>query len=162
MARTYEAIASQTVSGTPSSITFSNIAATWTDLVLIVHATTDTTRALRLQFNSDTGSNYSATFLRGNGSSAISSRESSQTSIRLTEESTPTNTAYTTQVLQVMSYANTSVNKTLLGAGAQSGIGVDRVVGLWRSTAAITSITVLVASGTFAAGTLSLYGIKAA
>jgi len=62
-----------------------------------------------------------------------------------------------------MSYAG-STNKTVLSEAANdkngSGI-VNRLVGLWRNTSAITSITGTTFAGTLT-GTATLYGIKAA
>jgi hypothetical protein len=61
-----------------------------------------------------------------------------------------------------MSYTNTNVYKTVLTAAARAGTGVDRIVGLWRSTSAITSVTLFTPDADMASGTtLSLYGIKA-
>ncbi|NBQ97859.1 MAG: hypothetical protein EBU12_06490, partial [Microbacteriaceae bacterium] len=57
---TYSQIASTTLGSAASSVTFSSIAATYTDLVIVVQAAvTAGSIALRMQFNSDTGTNYS-------------------------------------------------------------------------------------------------------
>jgi hypothetical protein len=63
-----------------------------------------------------------------------------------------------------MSYANTNVFKTALIAGGLGSTEVNRHVGLWRSTSAVTSVGLLLnGSGNFKTGsTFSLYGIKAA
>jgi hypothetical protein len=63
-----------------------------------------------------------------------------------------------------MNYANTTTQKTILNRhGYVLGSNITRyAVGLWRSTAAITSITFTPANG-FEAGTnFTLYGILAA
>ena len=69
-------------------------------------------------------------------------------------------------VVHFMSYANTNVFKTVLGASAtsQEVYGIARTVGLYRSTSAISSFTIAPLLGTnFKSGaTASLYGIKAA
>jgi len=59
---TYEPIATTTVSGSSTStVTFSSISGTYTDLVIIGNLGSQTTNAFPyLQFNGDTGSNYSA------------------------------------------------------------------------------------------------------
>ena len=66
-------------------------------------------------------------------------------------------------MLQVQSYANTNVFKTMLTSMAAAG-QVVRAVSLWRSTSAITTVTLLPNStNKHASGTVaSLYGIKAA
>jgi len=163
MPRTYEPIASTTLGSAAASYTFTSIPGTFTDLV-VVHSGVGTGGfGLRLRFNSDTGSNYSNTQLHGNGTSAGSTRDSNGSSIRLTYDASVQTTDAGTRVAHIMSYANTNVNKTVLTASARAGTGVDRIVGLWRSTAAITSVTVLAANDNMDTGTtLSLYGIKAA
>lgn len=73
MAATYEPIATTTASGSSSSITFSSISSAYTDLVLVANASvTSGSDTAILRFNGDTGSNYSRTFLSGNGSSTFS------------------------------------------------------------------------------------------
>jgi hypothetical protein len=111
-----------------------------------------------IRFNGDTGSNYSRTFVYGDGSSRISGRSTSTTGILL-----PTSTTRYTEIHHIASYANTSVNKTVLYSFSMSSYIVGRMVSLWRSTAAID--TLLIASGdtTFAWGsTFDLYGLRGA
>jgi hypothetical protein len=169
MPRTYEPIASTTLGTASGTISFDSIAATWTDLVLVLNfgvATAGPT--IRLRFNDDTGSNYSYTYLGGNGTSASSSRQSSQTSgsIGLNVAGAATGTENVV-VAHIMSYANTNVFKTVLGAGAAASREADRVVSLWRSTSAITKVTVS-PGGSFptynfnSGATASLFGVKAA
>jgi hypothetical protein len=70
-------------------------------------------------------------------------------------------------VAHIMSYANTNVYKTVLGAGAAASREADRVVSLWRSTSAITKVAVS-PGGSFptynfnSGATASLFGVKAA
>jgi hypothetical protein len=128
--------------------------------VLSVALTNSSNRSLLLRFNGDTGSNYSGTELSGNGTSAASQRFSSDTSIANFWAFGLTSTI-SSGVLQVMSYANTNVNKTMLSASGRADGGVARLVGLWRSTAAIDAIRLFVTGGSMT-GTVSLYGIKAA
>jgi hypothetical protein len=112
-------------------------------------------------FNGDTGSNYSITFLQGDGSSAISGRASNQTTM---------DTAYMPNysdlgvlTYNINNYSNTTTYKTLLSRSNQAGSGVFAYVGLWRSTAAINSITIYGGTNNIVSGsTFTLYGIKAA
>jgi hypothetical protein len=61
-----------------------------------------------------------------------------------------------------MNYANTSTYKTVLTRSNKYD-RVGAIVGLWRSTAAINSITLTAYSNTYAIGsTFTLYGIAAA
>jgi hypothetical protein len=157
---TYEAIATHTTVSAVSDFTFTSIPATYTDLVLVVNGYFSADDNLALQFNSDTGSNYSYTLLYGTGSSAVSSRGSSATSIYL-------GGLYTSSIgngiYNIMNYSNNTTNKTVIGrTNAANGL-VQARTGLWRNTSIISSIKVLAISGTFFTGsTLSLYGIKAA
>ena len=59
---TYEPIATQTLASAAATITFSSIAATYTDLRLIF-AKPIGGSSLLLRFNSDTATNYSWTYL---------------------------------------------------------------------------------------------------
>lgn len=165
MAATYDQIASYTVSTAVDTVTFSALPQTFTDLIVISNFSLSG-ESLYVRFNSDTGSNYSATRIIGNGSSASSSRGSNQTAI-VAWGAVSTNQASgrTTSVGQVLSYANTNVYKTALSEFSHAGQEVNRTVGLWRSTAAITSLSLTStnASWKFSAGdTFSLFGVKAA
>ena len=163
MPATYEPIASTTLGSAAATHTFSSIPGTYTDLVVVHSGVGSGGTGLRLRFNSDTGTNYSNTQLHGNGTTAASTRDSSASSIRMTYDASVQTTDAGARVAHIMSYANTNVNKTVLTASARAGSGVDRIVGLWRSTSAITSVTVFTPDADMATGTtISLYGIKAA
>lgn len=166
MPSTYTPIATTTASGSVSSITFSSIAGTYTDLVLVNSASLASgAENLRIRFNSDTSTNYSFTVLTGTGSAASSTRSSNQTYIAADWNGYLT-TTNNVSIISIQNYTNTTTNKTVISRSNNAGTGVDAIVGLWRSTSAITSITIF-NSGTggvnFAAGsTFTLYGIKAA
>ena len=158
MAKTYEKIATQTLGGTATSVTFSSIASTYTDLVLIFAGKGSTGGNMTLQFNSDTGTNYSSTILYGDATAPGSVRGSNQSSMNIGSVGTD----ISTDILQVMNYANATTNKTVLGRYSRAD-EVGSKVGLWRSTSAITNIVVAISGGNFAIGsTFTIYGIKAA
>jgi len=165
MASTYTPIATTTLGSSQAGVTFSSISG-YTDLKLVINVGTNVNAYPFIQFNSDTGSNYSLTELLGNGSSASSSRGSSLSHIQTFNINTTT--AIDTMVTwDVMNYANTLTYKTVLERASNAGNGTNAIVGLWRNTAAITSIYVgCINSGvarTFNTGsTFTLYGIKAA
>lgn len=161
------AIATTTLGSAASTITFSSISSAYTDLRLVFcgySVNTDTYAQMR--FNSDTGTNYSSTGLRGNGTAASSYQLSSGTFIYLNNGSNGLNRAGNNRpsmlTVDVFSYAG-STNKTSLITTSNDDNGggtVERSVGLWLNTAAITSITLLLDSGNFATGTkATLYGI---
>ena len=162
MAKTYEPIQSTTLGSAAASVTLSSIPGTFTDLVLVMSGYTSINdRAIKAQVNGDTGANYSHTNVLGYSGGAISQRNSSATFWYIANNWV--SSANCTTVAHFMSYANTNVYKTTLSAEASAASVACRVVGLWRSTAAITSITLFPSTGNFVAGsTFSLYGIKTA
>jgi hypothetical protein len=166
---TYTPIYATTIGSNTSSITLSNIPTTFTDLVLVISviSTSNVGNYIHLQYNGDTGSNYSTTILSGTGSSAVSQRFNNRTNFNIDYYATP-NTTVGTRIVQIQNYSNTTTYKTgLLRADRATGTdnvgGTDATVGLWRSTAPITSIKITHDTAQFASGsTITLYGIKAA
>lgn len=161
MAATYEPIATGDLAG-QTSVTFNSLG-DYTDLYLVgANLTRGTANSTFLRFNSDTGNNYSWTQLVGNGSTATSSRASNQTSSLVANGTTGLSSTNPTMFnLQIFNYKNTNTYKTYLSRDTDSAGATEAIVGLWRSTSAITSITILT-GGNFTTGSLSLYGIKAA
>lgn len=164
MAVTYSQIATQTLGSSASTVTFSSISGTYTDLVLISSAQgTVSGNALTMQFNSDTGTNYSTTILRGNGTTASSTRQTSVTNMIINNLAELPTASFGAYITNFMNYSNSTTYKTVLSRANNASTGVDAIVGLWRSTSAITSIVIGITGGNIASGsTFSLYGIKAA
>jgi hypothetical protein len=160
---TYTQIASTTLGSAASSVTFSSIPSTYTDLVIVSAPLATTAEEFVMQFNGDTGTNYSSTFLYGDGTAAGSVRVTNQTYAYLNYYGS-VSTTQNTQIFSIMNYANTTTFKTVIGRASRANSGVDAVVALWRSTAAINSIAIKLKNGNnFLAGsTFNLYGIAAA
>jgi len=161
MAATYTPIASITLGATASSVTFSSIPSTYTDLVLVA-STTNTSAAGNnlMRLNSDTGSNYSRTRLTGNGTSATTGRGTSETTLYFGDTGNPSN--FSTTIYHLMNYANTTTNKTILARSGAGDVQVHLVTGLWRNTAAINTILLYPESNNYSSGsTFNLYGILA-
>jgi len=159
---TYTPIATTTLSSAAASYTFSSIPSTYTDLVLISAPIYTATTAARYTINADTGANYSATYVAGNGTTAASTRVTSNTDIIL-DYYNHTSTATPNQITHFFNYSNTTTYKTFLSRSNDAAAGTDAAVGLWRSTSAITSIKLAVSTGNFNIGsTFTLYGIQAA
>jgi hypothetical protein len=169
MPSTYEKIATTTLGSAAASYTFSSIAGTYTDIVAVFAGTMTAADYVQFQVGNgsvDTGSNYSNTALKGNGSTASSSRSSNSTNIFTPE---PMNTNQGNLIINFQNYANTTTYKTtvmrtnvpLTDVGAVGS--TSATVGLWRSTSAINTIKFYTFAGqTFATGsTFTLYGIKA-
>jgi hypothetical protein len=169
---TYEAIATQTLSSTSQSITFSSIPSTYTDLVFLTSIRFNINTSPFLRLNSDSGTNYSQTLIYGFGSTANSGRETSQTYYYPNDYGYSTVTANTFgfNQLNFMNYSNTTTYKNILerasttDTAASASNGATASVGLWRSTNAINSINLFVGGSTYfqIGSTFSLYGIKAA
>ena len=162
MPATYEPIATTTLSSAASSITFSSIPSTYTDLRVVLNVS-GSGIAVLLTLNNDTASNYSYTALAGTGSAASSYRGTSQSSIDPRYNAISTWNFFTADIF---SYAG-STFKTLLTTGSQDANGsgsVNSQVQLWRSTSAINRLDIGTGgTGNMAIGTTAtLYGIKAA
>lgn len=179
-AQTYEPIATHTVTGgTATSYTFTSIPTTYTDLILIAsfagnYPSNDRSQ-LGIQVGNgsvDTGSNYSLTSMTGNGTTATSSRDTSQNQFSLaTFPLGPSSSLQKNDlIVHFQNYSNTTTNKTILGRATQMNSSNNTPstvaeVGLWRSTSAINTIKIKDYSDLyyFYAGSIfTLYGIKAA
>ena len=170
MPSTYELIKGETLASSAASYTFTAIPSTFTDLVVRVSARTDTAAAIescQVQFNSDTATNYSYVLITGNGSSASSNIYSSQNYVGSipADAATATSDTFASWEMYVPSYL-ASQNKPLSIIGMQennqTGAFIRPTAGLWRNTAAITSITFAgVSGGNFVSGSsFYLYGIS--
>jgi hypothetical protein len=165
---TYVPIATQTASGSVSSLTFSSIPQTYTDLILVLGSLDmGAGSAPWLQFNGDTGTNYSTTYLEGTGASATSNRRTSFSRILAGYNVTSNGSGQTENLIwNIQNYSNSATYKTVIGrwnSPVASYPGTNANVGLWRNTAAITSLTVSNDGGNFTAGSqFTLYGIASA
>lgn len=168
MATTYEPIASTTISGTgTATITFSSIPQTYTDLELVIQVreNSGSDGNTFIQFNSDSGTNYSLTQLYGSGSAGGSNRASSQTKTGFYGNASQVDpsTTYGFSKAYIFNYSNSTTYKSIYSQGNYTAIEVVARTHLWRSTAAITRIDLTLASGNYANGSVvTLYGIAAA
>ena len=164
MATTYEAIQTTTLGSSAATITFSSIPATYTDLRLVIVCTANSgSIAPKIRMNSLSTGIYSGTTLTGNGSSASTGQYTSDDKwgVGTLVASTPT-----LITVDIFSYTGSTFKTNLTSVSKdQNGSGVVLPsVNLCRSTAAITSLTILESIGNdYAAGTTAtLYGILAA
>jgi hypothetical protein len=163
MPATYEPIATTTLGSAAATITFSTIPATYTDLRVAFVFSGNAAVNPRFRFNSDTASNYSQTAMMGDGSSAQSTRGTSQTLIYTTIYNGLASGVPGFCTIDIFSYAGSTFKTCLLtGSTDSNGSGqVERDVALWRSTSAITQIDLISGSSNFNIGTTAtLYGIK--
>lgn len=166
MPTTYEPIATTTLSSAASTITFSSIAGTYTDLRVVLVANSTTAGASPYyRFNNISTSTYSTTYVSGNGAAASSARTTSQTYVMAGNTVSTSTTIPVFVTFDVFSYAGSTYKTSLYTTSNDlNGSGVvERGVGLWQGTNAITRIDVALSGSTMAAGTTAtLYGIKAA
>lgn len=161
---TYTPIATTTLGSATNSITFSSIPSTYTDLVLVFNGSMASAADLLMQFNSDTATNYSDTILQGNGTSATSSRDTSQTSMTLGITGTGKTNIFTS-IANIQNYSNTTTYKTVLVRVSEASTLTGAVVNLWRKTPEAINTIKVYGNGSvnISAGSIAtLYGIKAA
>ena len=165
MATTYTIISSQTLASSATSVTFSAIPSTYTDLCLKASVRTDVTYqdTLAITFNS-VGTGYSFTRLLGTGS-AVSSGRSATNQIDYVNNNGQTANTFGNAEIYIPSYG-ASQNKPISGFSVSennaTAADISAYASLWSNTAAITSIVLTSINGAnFMAGsTFYLYGIK--
>lgn len=117
-----------------------------------------------MQFNSDTGSNYSWHVLYGTGASALAAGGGSNSFMYASNIASATSN-FTGGVIDILDYASTSKYKTMRTLGGYDANGSGEIAlfsGLWQSTSALTSIKLYPnSSGTYSQYShFALYGIK--
>lgn len=167
---TYTKIASQTLGSAASSVTFSSIPATYTDLVVVVNAATAVNTPLYMKPNSNSSSVYSTTWMIGNGSSASSGRYNQAAlggaGVLIDNygggQGFPSDFSGMVKY-DIMNYSNSTTFKTILARAGTATNWTVLSVNLFASTTAISSLYLYPYTGNFASGsTFNLYGIAAA
>ena len=182
----YESIATVNISTNTDTITFSSIPSTYTHLQLraITRSTYNSTNIgasqYKIQFNSDTGANYSYHILTGNGSGGSGASSAAFTSRNQIPGNQPwsnpgsfgAGTVLSPVIIDILDYRNTNKNKTIkMYEGFEANSTSNNqfftlLSGAWYSTSAITSITLDATAGAFSDGPFgantqwALYGIK--
>ena len=170
MATTYTLINSTTVgSGGVSSVTFSSIPNTYTDLVVKVSVRSSSSGqgyGLYCRFNNDSSGNYSWIWLRGVGSSAGSGGNTGSSLILtgLLDTNGDTSNTFSSHEIYIPNYTSSNYKSTTSDNVTENNgttAFAYMVAGLWSATAAITSITLSPASDNFVQySTFYLYGIS--
>jgi len=169
-ASSFESIATVSLTSSASGVDFTSIPSTYQHLQLRISAKTDRASDNNgygsYRFNSDTGSNYSWHQLYGDGSGAGGGSGSNSTSLPLNAFGGSSNGSFGAAVIDILDYANTNKYKTTInlnGLDYNGGGEINLIPGLWRSTSAISSITIVrgFAVNNWVAGSVfALYGIK--
>ena len=163
----YDSIATTTLTTNTASITFSSIPATYTHLQIRLTNLATVADNILVQYNSDTASNYGFHWLYGNGSSASAYASSSASNMALGYTASTTASYTGAAIIDILDYANTSKNTTARSLNGSDDNSTGGYIlfssGLWRNTAAITSVLIYPQSGNFKQYTsAALYGIKGA
>jgi len=167
----FESIATVTATISVANIEFTSIPATYTHLQIrgigrCAYANAGAS-TVSLKFNSDGATNYSSHTLSGNGSTASSGATSTTATPTSLATLNNSNTAsvFSVAVIDILDYANTNKYKTVrcLNGYDANGSGLARLESTnWRSTNAITTVTITANDGNWVQySSFALYGVKA-
>jgi hypothetical protein len=173
MANTFVKIASVTVgAGGASTIDFTSIPSTYTDLCILLSLRNNRTGFDRstttMRLNADTGSNYSTRTVYAADGSVGSDSTSSGTYGTVGNSNSANNNAntFTPFTIYIPNYAGSTAKSFSVEYAQESTTStwvIQMIAGLWNQTSASTSITLgdLQVSSSFVQySTATLYGIK--
>lgn len=164
----YELIGTIRITGTQSSVTFAGIPSSqYKHLQLRIvsrggRAGTDDD--FFMQFNGDTGSNYSRHHVSAfNVSTPVGYSTASSSSLYIgspTGNSSATN-VFGAQIVDILDAFSTTKNKSIRSLAGSTAINYTQIIGgAWYSTSAITSLTIFPYTTIFPGSRFSLYGIR--
>jgi hypothetical protein len=166
----FESIAGTVIvgAGGQPTVVFSNIPQNYKHLqIRIMSKSISTNDALDMQFNSDTGNNYSYHDLFGDGSSTGASASAPRTTMPIAGLGAPsTNTnMFGAAIVDILDYADTNKYKTVrsLSGVDLNGSGVVVLTSNnWRSTSAVSTISLFLrtVAGFGQYSSFALYGIR--
>lgn len=168
-------IATITATGSSGSMAFGSITNRYQDLVLVLSGRStnvSTYAGASVYFNNTGATGWSNTYLYGNGATASSTRSltSSPTyGLQLNPAwgvaaASATAGVFSSVVINILNYANTSTYKTAFARNATdlNGSGITTlIVGNWANTSAIDAIEIQTQGNWVAGSTFTLYGVKA-
>jgi hypothetical protein len=165
---TYTPLATVTLGSSASSVTFSNIPATYRDLIFVVNGSSSANSYVSARFNSDSGTNYG--YVAMIGANTVYSNSATHDQLYLSDNAQKANALYQIQ-LSVMDYSATDKHKTALtrtssqtaiASGPVETSAVYASAHRWANTSVITSVIFNNLSGNFNAGsTFNLFGVIA-
>jgi hypothetical protein len=162
---TYTKIASNTVgAGGVSSVTFSSIPATYTDLVVKLSVRTNaagTYDQLNWSFNGTT-TGYTNRILQGDGTSAASYNAATR-ELGIINGNTATASTFSSTDFYMPNYTSSSFKSYSIDSVTEHNATTaysQLDAGLWSNTAAVTSIAINAGSTFLQYSTFTLYGIS--
>lgn len=160
---TYEPIESKTLATAAAAVTFTNIPAIYTDLVLVCNILTGTGDYLRLRVGNgsiDTGNNYGSNHFVAGPSGPGSYGYANAPWNYIFVEGVTSATNPTSSVTNIMNYANTTMFKTMVTRSGIINTVSETSIGMWRNTGAINQIRIFADTTNMSVGsTFTLYGI---
>jgi hypothetical protein len=160
---TYIPLATQTLTSTASTVTFSSIPATYRDLVLVMNLFTTADTVIAVRLNGDSGNNYSWVWMSGlnNNTAASGSNGGTSADLQWTLQN-PLGANPKLITYNLMDYTATDKHKTSITRISDTGsASATAYASRWANTAAVNSITITrTAGGNYNTGsTFGLYGI---
>jgi hypothetical protein len=165
---TYDLLYSNVLTGNTTNVSISGFSSAYSDLILVLDGVAATGGGSsdfypRLQFNSDTGSNYAWQSLQGNGTTASANSGLNETGLQIANGAffTTGTTGRGQYIAQIFQYANSTIKKSVLSRAIRANLATEILSSNWNNLAAITSILLYSSNGTqMASGTtIYLYGI---
>lgn len=146
--------------GSSGTITFSSIPAGYKHLQLRYVALSGQANWCYILLNGDSGANYASHYLQGNGSSvssgSLAPSQSNMGFMALAGNSTPG-----MGIIDFLDVSSSTKNKTVRSLHAFPTNPVALSSGVWLSTSAVTSVTLVHPSSTYStASRFSLYGVS--
>jgi hypothetical protein len=156
---TYTPLATVTLGSGVSSVSFGSIGSGYRDLVVVFNGDASSGVDIAIRLNNDSGSNYNRIFMIGNGSTTASGTTSGANRM---DTMSGANGRQLTMIANIMDSPATDKHKTVLTRDNDTGFQAGARAFRWANTAAVTSVQVLLSSGSFISGsTISLYGVIA-
>ena len=163
----FESINTVFLASNQATVEFNNIPQVYTHLQIRWISKSDSTGSYNwLNFNSDTSSLYANHYIYGDGASRFAGADINQARINLYGSSVTSSQAgtFASHIIDILDYRNTGKFKTVRAFGGQDSNGSGVIFlssGVWRSTNAITSITISPNSNNFAINShFALYGVR--
>jgi hypothetical protein len=162
-APTYECLANYVGIAAASTVTFSNIPSTYTDLVISHRMNFNTAQGMNIYINGDNGTNYWRCYAQvGNYMSGPGWQLGFSTAAASSNSTILGSPAGQYARIHILQYANTNNLKTLFAMGGYASTYAALGAATWNSTAAITSLTFSIGTNSVFPNGIALYGIKAA
>jgi len=161
---TYKHIAQELLTSSASTISFTSIPQTYTDLLLKISTRNGNGLSQFLTFNS-TSTGYAGKLIQGTGTSANAQTTATTYLTMLCADNRSTGNTFGNAEVYITNYTSSNTKAVRIDSVTETNDNNfayrELLAGSWANSAAITTITLTPEVGTFASGSLvNLYGIK--